>query len=149
MAINRVSAKVLLVTPKLEVLLMSAVDPIDGDRAGHWFPVGGGVEDGESLASAAVREVREETGLLLLDVGQPLMTRRASFDFEGVHYEQDETYFMARVDRFEPNTENWTEIERRAVSGYRWWTLEELRTTGETVFPENLADVVEQAMQNR
>jgi 8-oxo-dGTP pyrophosphatase MutT (NUDIX family) len=146
--ISRVSAKVLLVTPDLEVLLMSAVDPDDPHRPSHWFPVGGGVEDGESLASAAIREVQEETGLVLADIGEPLMTRRASFDFEGDHFEQDETYYLARVDRFEPSTEGWTEVERRSVSGYRWWTLAELRMTDETVFPENLANVVEQAMSS-
>jgi 8-oxo-dGTP pyrophosphatase MutT (NUDIX family) len=147
--ISRVSAKVLLVTPDLEVLLMSAVDPHDPDRPSHWFPVGGGVEDGESLASAAIREVQEETGFVLTDVGQPLMTRRASFDFEGDHYEQEETYYLASVDRFELSTEGWTEVERRSVSGYRWWTLEELRATDEMIFPENLANLVERAMLSR
>src|ERR1700722_12975181 len=102
MTTNRVSAKVLLVSPDLEILLMSAVNPLYRDRPGHLFPFCGGGKEGESLASAAIREVREETGLVVLDVGQPLMTRRASFDFEGVRYEQDETYFLARVDRFEP-----------------------------------------------
>jgi 8-oxo-dGTP pyrophosphatase MutT (NUDIX family) len=147
--ISRESAKVLLVTPDLEVLLLSAVDPLQPDRPSHWFPVGGGVEDGESLESAAIREVQEETGLVVADVGEPLMTRHASFDFEGEHFEQDETYYLASVVRFELNTEGWTEVERRSVSGYRWWTLEELRTTDETVFPENLANVVERAMLSR
>jgi 8-oxo-dGTP pyrophosphatase MutT (NUDIX family) len=144
-ATNRISAKVLLVTAEREVLLMSAVDPLDPGRPSHWFPVGGGVDNGESLASAAIREVREETGFVLQEVGAPIMTRCASFEFEGVHYEQDETYYLARVERFEPSTEEWTEVERRSMSGWRWWTLEELRTTDETVFPENLAEVVERA----
>lgn len=140
---NRLSAKVLLVTAAREVLLMSAIDPSVPDRPRHWFPVGGGVEAGETLGSAAIREVMEETGLELPEVGAPVMTRRASFDFEGEHFEQDETYFIARVEHFEPSSEGWTEVERRSMISYRWWTLEELRTTDETVFPERLAELIE------
>ena len=34
------------------------------DQGGYWHSVAGGVEEGESYADAAVRELEEETGLV-------------------------------------------------------------------------------------
>ncbi len=141
--IQRTSAKVLLVTSSLEVLLFSSLDPGKPDRPRHWFSVGGGVEDGETLEETAIREVREETGLVLSDVGRLVLTRHASFDFEGDHYEQDETYFVAWVERFVPSPDGWTELERHSTSSHRWWSIQELTSTTEVIYPEHLAELLE------
>lgn len=53
-----VSALVLIHTPKLEVLIMERAD-----KSGYWQSVTGSIELGETPAQAAVREVKEETGL--------------------------------------------------------------------------------------
>jgi 8-oxo-dGTP pyrophosphatase MutT (NUDIX family) len=140
--IERTSARVLLVTLNLDVLLISSLDPGDPDRPRHWFAVGGGIEDGESLEEAAVREVLEETGHRIATVGEPLLTRHASYDFEGEHYEQEETIFVAWVERFEPSTEHWTAVERRADARHKWWSINELTHTDEVVWPENLAALI-------
>ena len=141
-AIKRTSARVLLLTTDLDVLLFSSLDPGEPKRARHWFAVGGGVEDGETLEEAAVREVFEETGHELSALGPRVLTRRASYDFEGDHYEQDETIFVAWVERFEPTRERWTELERRADARHRWWSMGALSNTVEVVWPENLATLI-------
>jgi 8-oxo-dGTP pyrophosphatase MutT (NUDIX family) len=52
----RRSARVLLLDASGRLLLV---------QSGHaWFAPGGGVEEGEKLADAAVRELCEETGLI-------------------------------------------------------------------------------------
>lgn len=53
-----VSALVVIHTPALEVLLLERAD-----RPGFWQSVTGSQHEGETLREAAIREVREETGI--------------------------------------------------------------------------------------
>ena len=39
-----------------------------------------------------------------------------------------------------------TELEQRALQEFRWWTLDALRTTEETVYPERLPDMLAAAL---
>lgn len=57
-----ISALVLIHTADLQVLLLERAD-----KAGFWQSVTGSLEDGETPAQAAIREVQEETGLQALD----------------------------------------------------------------------------------
>jgi 8-oxo-dGTP pyrophosphatase MutT (NUDIX family) len=148
-AVKRRSAKVLLLDPEGRVLLFSGVDPAEPSRPPTWFPVGGGVDRGETLEEAAVREVEEETGLRIDGLGPVVMTRHVEFTFDGGSYDQEETYFAVRTAAFTPDPKGWTETERNVMVCSRWWSLEDLRTTDETVFPENLAALVGQLLTGR
>jgi dATP pyrophosphohydrolase len=53
-----ISALVLIHTPNLQVLIMERAD-----KAGYWQSVTGSLEGDETPRQAALREVREETGL--------------------------------------------------------------------------------------
>lgn len=57
-----VSALVLIHTPELQVLLMERAD-----KADYWQSVTGSIEQGETPYDAAIREVKEETGLNAID----------------------------------------------------------------------------------
>ena len=52
-----------------QVLLVHAAHRANSSRTGRWWSPGGGVNPGESCEHAAVREVKEETGLELLASG--------------------------------------------------------------------------------
>jgi 8-oxo-dGTP pyrophosphatase MutT (NUDIX family) len=138
----RRSAKVILVDRNGHTLLFRGGDPSRPEAGSHWFPPGGAIEQGETDEEAAVREVREETGLELRDVGPVLARRRATFSFEGQTYDSDEVYYMAEVDRFDVDETGWTDIERRAVFEYRWWSSEELASTEEIIYPEGLLELI-------
>lgn len=142
-AVRRVCAKVLLIDPNDRVLLFSGIDRTLADDPPVWFLVGGAAEDDETLEAAAVRETGEETGFEIGDVGPPLLTRRFDWVFEGQAYDQEETYFLVRVPGEPPTDGRWTDVETATIIGHRWWTIEELRRTDETVYPEGLADILE------
>ena len=142
----RNAARVLLIDPDGRVLLVQGGDPAAMEAGTWWFTPGGGVEPGETAEVAAAREALEETGHRVERLEGPVARRSSVFPFDGRLIEQREQFFTARVPAFEPTTEGWTELERRALTGLRWWTLDELRTTGETVYPSNLADLVGEAL---
>ncbi len=137
--IERVGARVLVVDTDGRVLLLLGADPADPSAGTWWFTPGGGVDPGESLEEAARRELAEETGLVVDHLGPAVWVRTARFRFMGRSYRQDETFFLARVDGHVVDGTGRTELERDAVLDHRWWSLDELRATGETVYPSTMA----------
>jgi 8-oxo-dGTP diphosphatase len=89
-------------------------------RAGRWQLPKGHVERGEAPREAAVREVREETGIAAR-VLAPLPSIDYTYDIEGrvrVHKRVD-YYLMAYVNGSE------TECDPREVIAARWYAWEE------------------------
>jgi 8-oxo-dGTP pyrophosphatase MutT (NUDIX family) len=141
----REAARVLLIDPDGRILLLQGLDPDDPGSGTWWFTPGGGLEGDESPADAARREVREETGAVLHELAGPVWERTTTFDFGGTHYRQHELYFVARVEPFALSPGARTALEVRALTDARWWTLAELEGTTDTVYPENLPDLLRSA----
>jgi ADP-ribose pyrophosphatase YjhB (NUDIX family) len=142
---ERIAARVLVVDRDGAVLLLRGGDPHRPEAWTWWFTPGGGVDDGESLAEAARRELQEETGLVVDDVGEIVHERFTVFEFEGERYHQTEHYFMVRTERFDATRDGWTELERRAVHEHRWWTVAEITASEATFYPERLLELLRPA----
>jgi 8-oxo-dGTP pyrophosphatase MutT (NUDIX family) len=142
---ERRAARVLLVDAAGRILLQHCFDPSAPDAGSWWNTLGGGLDEDESADQAAVRELYEETGLRVPagELGPVVHQRLTSFDFGGSSYRQSEDYFLLRADSFDPAPTAPSELELVAVLGTRWWTREELRSTGERVYPEELVEVLE------
>ena len=142
-ATPRTRATLLVVDEQVSTLLIRGGDPDRPDDGEWWFPPGGGVEPGETVVAAAHRELREETGLVVDDLGVVVHERRSRFSFRGTLYDAREHLFLVRVERFEPDVSGWTDDEREVLTAHRWWSPDELRSTTETIHPDDLADLVE------
>lgn len=137
----RRTARALLVTPEREILLVRfAVEAIGRQ---FWITPGGGIEGSESEREAAAREVAEETGLAGAEIGPAVWTRRVPIPWGQPPFTQHETYFWVPTARFEPSAESIpTEVERREIEAYRWWTLGEIEASRERFAPRRIGELL-------
>ena len=139
--VKRRAGRVVLIDPSGSVLLLSGRDPSLADAPQFWFVPGGGAHRGETIEDAARREVHEEVGAKLGDLGPVVWQRAVSFAFDGRWYEQTESFYVVRTATFVPLPTALTDLEQRATTGSRWWPLAELAGTAEAVHPLRLASL--------
>jgi 8-oxo-dGTP diphosphatase len=145
---RRLSARFLIVDPAERILLFHFVHK-RGPLAGQdfWGTPGGGVDDGETLEQAALRELEEETGLRRENVGSEVARREVALQLpDGEHVLQDERFFLVRVADTALSQAGWTDLEREVMVEHRWWSLAELDRTEAIVWPEELRQMVERAL---
>ena len=141
----RPTARVVVLDPSGRVLLLGArlTDPAvpPGDVL-FWYTTGGGVEDGESLREAAVRELAEEIGLVAApaDLEGPVWLRRHVGAFAGVDIDSRETFFVLRDVVHEVDPGGRTDLELLGEEPHRWWSAEEIAASTEAFAPGDLAD---------
>lgn len=142
---ERPSSRLLVIDQSGRILLFR-FEHKKGPLAGQtfWATPGGALDAGESYAQAACRELLEETGLAIDDPGPVVDRRVVTFQTpDGEMVRAEECFFLIRLAAAqELSTERWTKLEREVMAGHRWWSADELRSTTEQVWPENLNDLL-------
>jgi 8-oxo-dGTP pyrophosphatase MutT (NUDIX family) len=141
----RKSARVVLVNERGEVFLFRH----SGLLRSYWVLPGGGFEDGETWEAAAIREMWEETGISGVPLGPLLWTRQAHDRHQGEEVIQDERYYLVRCGMPEVTSEHQLDEEKRLYTRSRWWSLEAIRQSSETLYPERLADLLLPVIEGR
>jgi 8-oxo-dGTP pyrophosphatase MutT (NUDIX family) len=137
--VRRRAGRVLVVDERDRVLLLHGFDPARPGEP-YWFTIGGGAEPGESLAQAAARELREETGLAATagELGDPVWHEVTEFGFDGASYRQEQDFFLLRVGSPAVSTDGLDHEEAAVIDGHRWWTAGELESTADSFYSREL-----------
>lgn len=140
---ERLTARVLLFDADGRILLMRGRLPGKPPETAAWFTVGGGVDPGETLAEAALREIAEETGFTEVELGPVVWLREGIGRLNsGEKVVFKESYVVARCRGGEPCRDGWADYETELIDDIRWWTLEEIARTAGPIYPERLAELL-------
>lgn len=139
---TRRTARILVIDDRDRLLLFRDTDPgLPGSR--WWITPGGGIDPGETDIEAAVREIKEETGLRVTPdalVG-PVLRRMVVHGYTDVVIEQEDVFYACWVSAFEVSDAGHTEEERLTMTAHRWWSRGDLAATDEEIWPAVVLEV--------
>jgi ADP-ribose pyrophosphatase YjhB (NUDIX family) len=136
---------VIVLDPDDRVLLFRYDDGPPNGR--HWCTPGGGLNAGEDYLAGARRELAEETGWSDVALGEEVFERTLTMEYEDAIVRQHERFFLARV-----------RVARRGlgevaamhvsdgIAAWHWWTLAELDSTTEDIWPAGLPSLIRDAL---
>ncbi|MBP1241971.1 8-oxo-dGTP pyrophosphatase MutT (NUDIX family) [Frigoribacterium sp. PvP120] len=145
--IVRPTSRLLVLDEDDRLLLMMTKAP-DTSGAARWITPGGGVDPGESHEEAAVRELHEETGQVVAEVGPVVRVDDFEVPWDAAdHTHGHAEFFVVRLPHFEVVDDDWTDDERVDILESRWFSLDELESTIDPVEPVDLAATVAEVLR--
>lgn len=115
-----------------------------------WTTPGGGVEPGENDRAALVREVKEETGIEIENIGPLVGIRNVVFVRHGVPFLSRERFCVIRLNSNpEIRQDFFDQIEHDTFHGFRWFSVEELHAERANISPPRMAEYVQGILEGR
>lgn len=137
--IIRPAARIIVIAPDDRVLLFCWTHELLRSPSGRvWITPGGGLDRGETYEQAAIRELREETGIAVA-LGPCVWTRRHVFPWRVAPIDQRERFYVVRVTDTTLARDGWTPSEVVNTTDVRWWSVDEIAASDEWFAPRTLA----------
>lgn len=140
--VERNVVRVVVLDAANHVLLLQTRDLGNPAFGTSWELPGGGMEPGETYIEAAVRELREETGIKVepAHVGIPTWRRDVEYTYRGEQRLQHEVVVIIRLDEAAPNVEDSQRVDFESEDhfAYRWWAVDEIVCSDQRFYPRRL-----------
>lgn len=135
------------------ILLLRTRDATAPEFGDWWELPGGGVDPGETYLEAALRELREETGILAeaRDIGPPSWRRTATFRYRRERRLQHELVVRIVLRAATPKIDDAARLdyEKEDHLDHRWWTLAEIAASSARFYPGRLATLLPEFLNGR
>lgn len=143
--VERDAVRVVLADAGGRVLLFHVLTP-DQAPAGWWELPGGGIDRGETFVDAAVREIREETGLVIepAQVGPPAWRRDSTWRSRGQRRLQHEVVVHVQLTADRPLIADGgrTPQECEDYVTARWWNVPDIIGSPHRFYPGRLPELL-------
>jgi 8-oxo-dGTP pyrophosphatase MutT (NUDIX family) len=144
--VERNAVRLVVLDDRDRLLLLHTRDLGNPAFGTAWELPGGGMEPGESYADAAVRELREETGI---DIGRdavepPAWRRDVSYTYRGARRLQHEIVVTVCLRRAAPAIAgvHGIEFEGDDHFEFKWWNAGEIAASSERFYPRSLPSLL-------
>lgn len=149
----RITSRAIIVNKEIgKILMINCLDEKANSTKdfteGFWVLPGGGVEENESFEEGLIREIFEETGITDVELKNCVMSRIAYFDIQNELKLFYERYYLAETNSKEVTMEKLTDYEINVVRTYKWWDVQEMKSSDELIFPLPLKDYIDEIIKN-
>lgn len=140
--VERTAVRLVVLDAADRVLLLHVQDLSNPQFGTVWELPGGGIEPDESYTQAALRELREETGIEVAPqcVPAPTWRRQIEYVYRGTCWHQRELVTAVRLLDPSPSIEASLRVgnEKEDVLAARWWSMQEIMASSERFYPLSL-----------
>ncbi len=151
--IERPSARLILLDPQDRLFLFkvhnpAVYDPADPFLDPFWVLLGGLVDPGEDFVETAIREAREETGLVVTGDVRWVWKRERIMQWRDKLVLHRERFFLGRTSSTHIDTSGLDAGEQAWTLDHRWWTADEISASAERFEPIDLAARLEALLRD-
>ena len=144
--LTRKSSRAIVLNKQNQIFLFRYTFDFFAEMESIWITPGGALDEGESFEEALKRELFEELGIELsgTDSMPQIYYRFPLYELKsGETVQSEERFYLVRLDETEFSYAGWTESENKRMTSGKWWSLEEIKTSGEKFFSEDILEILE------
>lgn len=144
----RKSSRAIVLNMQNQIFLFRYTFDFFAEKQSVWITPGGGLEEGENFEDALKRELFEELGIELKEQAPLVFFRTPLYELKnGETVRSEERFYLVYCDEASFSYDCWSENETKRMSAGKWWSVEEIRESGEKFFSEDIIGILERLSQ--